>query len=95
MVYRCHSLLNISLYTGGEKELTEDENVSLDLYMARYEDVIGKLLFLIQNFMNMIRRTLFLKKLFSRITVFEFFGRLQNKKTSKGEPYKMSNINVV
>jgi hypothetical protein len=31
------------LYKGGEKELTEDENVSLDLYMARYEDVIGKL----------------------------------------------------
>ena len=41
-MYKCHSLLNISLYTGGEKELTEDENVSLDLYMARYEDVIGK-----------------------------------------------------
>ena len=40
--YKCHSLFNISLYTGGEKELTEDENVSLDLYMARYEDVIGK-----------------------------------------------------
>ena len=24
-----------------EKELSEDENVTLDLYMARFEDVIG------------------------------------------------------
>ena len=27
-----------------ENELSEDENVTLDLYMARFEDVIGKFL---------------------------------------------------